>query len=318
MSHLTKKRWLIINAILVALAILTVLTAIHIGEAPSEPRIIFYSRLPRILLGLLVGLALGSGGTAFQALLRNPLADPYILGVSGGAALGGTIGLSLGLPFLFVSLMAFVAAVLVMLFIYWVARFHGRLPAHTLLLTGVIFNAFAFSLIMLIHSLVTMEQAHEILFTLIGNLEVYDYSTIGIVAVFVIIGFITMMVSARKMNLLSLGDETAEHLGVDIASLRKIIFFAASLMIGAVVSVSGLVGFVGLFIPHAVRLVVGSDHRIVVPASGLTGAIFLVWSDVLARNILMHGPYQTQLPVGVITALIGGPVFVWLLRKGVR
>lgn len=317
-----------VNLFLIAGLGITILAALNIGSEPvsvlrkgltdTDISIILYSRLPRILLGAIVGIALGSGGTAFQALLRNPLADPYILGVSGGAALGSAAGLALGLPFFAVCLSAFAASFLSMLFIYWASRYHGRLPAHTLLLTGVIYNAFAFSFIMLIHSLVTMEQAHEILFMLIGNLEIQSYEVIAMVSAAVLAGFAALCALSRRLNIISISDETAENLGIDISATRRLIFFAASLMIGAVVSVSGLIGFVGLFIPHMVRLIFGSDHRLVMPVSGFMGAIFLIWSDTLARTLLMHGQYQTQLPVGVITALIGGPAFIFLLKRQMR
>lgn len=188
MKALTYKKYIAVNTILLVLLILVCLAALNIGPERAtifskqlgelEWGIIFTTRLPRIILGLLVGLTLASSGTAFQSLLRNPLADPYILGVSGGAALGSVIGVGLGLPFAIVSVIAFISAFLSMLLIYWIAESKGRLPSHTLLLTGVIFNAFAFALIMLIHSLVTMEQAHEILFLLIGSLELYSYKTI--------------------------------------------------------------------------------------------------------------------------------------------
>jgi iron complex transport system permease protein len=325
MKHLTFKRWCITNSLLLTATIATVLFTINIGSesisifktafTETESSIILYSRLPRILLGILVGTALGSGGTAFQALLKNPLADPYILGVSGGAALGSVIGMALHLPFPAVALTAFAASFLTMMFIYWASLYHGKLPSHTLLLTGVIFNAFSFAFIMLIHSLVTMEQAHEILFMLIGNLEIQSYQMIKVVALAVCIGFFALCLMSAKLNVISFGDETAENLGINIGRTRKLIFFAASLMIGAVVSVSGLIGFVGLFIPHTARLLFGNDHRLTVPASGFLGAIFLVWSDTFARTALMGGIYQTQLPVGVITALIGGPVFVLLMRR---
>lgn len=328
MKHLTFKYWSFINLLFLALLGVTILITLNIGSEPvsilnagrdeTSRSILFYSRLPRILLGSLVGLALGSGGTAFQALLRNPLADPYILGVSGGAALGSVIGLAFGLPFFMIAITAFTASFLSMLFIYWASKYHGRLPAHTLLLTGVIYNAFAFAFIMLVHSLVTMEQAHEILFMLIGNLEIQSYKMIAVVAVAVMAGFITLCFLSHSLNIISISDETATSLGINISRTRKLTFFAASLMIGAVVSVSGLIGFVGLFIPHMARLLFGSDHRLVLPLSGLLGAIFLIWSDTLARTVLMHGAYQTQLPVGVITALIGGPVFVYLLKRQMR
>lgn len=294
------------------------LTKIFGDLSETDALILFQTRLPRILLGAVVGLALASGGTAFQSLLKNPLADPYILGVSGGAALGCVLGIAFHLPFIAVTLVAFVAAFATMLLIYWIAAEKGRLPAHTLLLTGVIFNAFAFALIMLVHSLVTMEQAHEILFLLMGSLEFESYRTIGIVGLTVMAGFVLLILLSPKMNLMSCSEETAATLGVDIEKFRRWIFFGASLMIGAVVSVSGLIGFVGIFVPHMIRMMFGPDHRLLVPASGIAGAAFLVFADTIARTVVAGGPYQTQLPVGVVTALIGGPFFVYLLKRKVR
>jgi iron complex transport system permease protein len=267
---------------------------------------------------MLAGMALGSAGVSFQALLNNPLADPYILGVSGGAALGCVIGLGLGLPFGMVTALAFIASFASMLFIYWASRFNGKLPPHTLLLTGVIFNAFAFAFIILIHSLVTMEQAHEILFTLIGNLEIQSYSMIAVVAACVTTGFVALTLVSGRLNVISLGEETAESLGLDLDRTRGLVFFLSSLMVAAVVSVSGLIGFVGLFVPHIARRLFGSDHRLIVPASGLIGAAFLIVADTLSRTVMMGVKYQTQLPVGAITALVGAPFFVWLLRRGFR
>lgn len=328
MKALTVKKYILVNLILLLLLAVVSIAALNIGpESASifagkltdvEWKIIFTTRLPRILIGLLVGITLSSSGTAFQSLLRNPLADPYILGVSGGAALGSVLGVSIGLPFAMVSIVAFISAFLSMLLIYWIAESKGRLPAHTLLLTGVIFNAFAFALIMLIHSLVTIEQAHEILFLLIGSLEIYSYNTIVVVTAAVVIGFSLLIIFSGKMNLMSTGDETAFYLGVDIERFRRIVFFSASLMIGAVVAVSGLIGFVGIFIPHTLRLIIGPDHRLLIPASGLTGGAFLVIADTVARTLLAGGTYQTQLPVGVITALIGGPFFVFVLKRQLK
>jgi iron complex transport system permease protein len=327
MKSLTLKKYLSINAILLVVLIIVCFVALNIGPeratlfskiSTTNWNIMIMTRLPRIILGVLVGITLASSGTAFQSLLRNPLADPYILGVSGGAALGSVIGVALGLPFTLIGIVAFVSAFLTMLLIYWIAETKGRLPAHTLLLTGVIFNAFAFALIMLIHSLVSMEQAHEILFLLMGNLELYSYKAIAIVGVAVAIGFSLLIAFSGKMNLMSTGDDTAFHLGIDIERFRRIIFFSASLMIGAVVSVSGLIGFVGIFVPHTLRLILGPDHRLLIPASGLLGGAFLVIADTIARTALSSGGYQMQLPVGVITALIGGPFFVFVLKRQLK
>lgn len=284
-------------------------------KGSPEHDILFYSRLPRILLGVLVGFSLSCGGVAFQSLLRNPLADPYILGVSGGAALGSVIAVTLGLQFSWVSALAFLSSLGSLLLIYWIAQSQGRLKVPTLLLTGVIFNAFTFALIMFLNSIVSFEQAHRIWYLMVGSLESESYSKILVVALFVFAGFAVLWWHASPMNLMATGDESAQFLGLDINRFRKRVFFAASLMIGATVSLSGLIGFVGLFIPHTMRLLLGSDHRLLLPASGIFGATFLVLADLIARTLLSGATYQTQLPVGVITALVGGPFFVYLVKR---
>jgi len=183
---------------------------------------------------------------------------------------------------------------------------------------GVIFNAFTFALIMFLNSLASFEQAHRIWYLMVGSLEAESYGKIITVAAFVGAGYLLLQVSALPMNLIATGEESAQYLGLDVHKFRRRIFFAASLMIGATVSLSGLIGFVGLFVPHMMRLWLGSDHRLLLPASGLFGAAFLVLADTLARTAFSGGAYQTQLPVGVITALIGGPFFVYLLKRGTR
>jgi iron complex transport system permease protein len=330
MKHLTLTRWITVNGSLLCLLAVVLLFSASMGAeqvhfsdflslATDRDRdILLFSRLPRLLLGAITGWALSSAGAAYQSLLRNPLADPYTLGVSGGAALGSIIGVGLGLPFTLISLIAFLSALASMSLIYWIARIKGRLPTHTLLLTGAIFNAFCFAIILFINSIVTIEQVHQIMFFLVGSLSTESYQKLTIISLFVASGFMILMITAGKMNVISLGDESAQQLGVDVEKYRRVIFFAASLMIGSVVSVCGLIGFVGLFIPHMVRLLWGPDHRLLLPASALLGAAFLTLSDTLARTILATSAYQTELPVGVITALLGGPFFVYLLKKQQR
>ena len=325
-AYLTRRRWLTINALLVVLLGATVLVALEIGSESvglaeafgpdtRAHAILFSSRLPRILLAALVGVALASSGGAYQALLRNPLADPFILGVSGGAALGSVLAVGLRLPFALTSACAFGGALISMLAIFSIARTGGRLPPTTLLLTGVIFNAFCFALILFINAVVPMEQAYEILTLLIGNLEAMDMGTIAILGLFVVAGFATLCALAWRMNLLALGDDEAQSLGVDLRRIRAGTFVASSLMVGAAVAASGLIGFVGLFIPHMVRLGLGADHRLLIPASGLMGAAFLIAADTVARTVLMNTSFATQLPVGVITAMVGAPMFIILLKR---
>lgn len=285
------------------------------GDNPIAGDLYFHARLPRTLLAVFVGAALSSSGVAFQSLLRNPLADPYILGVSGGAALGGVLALALNLPFSLISVLAFGFALGSLFLIYFVAKVEGRLPAHSLLLTGVIFNAFAFALILLINSLVTLGEAHQILFLLMGSLEARPMAEVFWVGLFTFLGLAILVFQSSRMNVISLGDETAAQLGVTPATHRKIIFFAASVMVGASVAVAGLIGFVGLVVPHVCRMIFGPDHRVLMPLSALGGGLFLVLCDFLARTLVSGAGFQTQLPIGVVTALIGAPFFVWLMKK---
>lgn len=325
-TYLTYKRWTLTNIVLLMVLALSIAIAMNMGSESIDlsdafgktgkaHAILFSARLPRILLAALVGMALATAGGAFQTLLRNPLADPFILGVSGGAALGSVLAVGLGLPFIWISIIAFVGAILVMVGIIGVARARGKFRSTELLLIGVIFNAFCFALILFVNSMVTMEEAYQILFLLIGNLEEVGLHTVGIVAIFVLSGFAVLTFVARKMNLLSMSDSEARSLGVHTDRLRMVVFVAASMMVGAAVAASGLIGFVGLFIPHAVRLVFGSDNRLLIPASGIAGAAFLVIADAIARTVLMNTAYATQLPVGVITALVGAPCFMVLMMK---
>jgi iron complex transport system permease protein len=291
--------------------------AVLAGEQTSGPAadIVLRVRLPRVLLAMGVGASLAVAGALFQALLRNPLADPFVLGVSGGAALGGTLVLSLGaglgLGYAAVAPAAFAGAVLATLLLYAVAGTRGRLSATNLLLTGVVFNAFASAAIVFLASLAGLTETTTIFLWLIGSLEGARPEVAGWVALFLMLGLLAALPLARGLNLLALGDESAQQLGVDVERQKKLVLFATSLMVGAAVSAAGLIGFVGLIIPHLLRLVLGPDHRLLIPAAALGGAAFLVLCDTLARSLLGGG----DLPVGAITALAGGPLFLWLLRR---
>lgn len=278
--------------------------------------IVWQTRLPRVLLGMLVGCGLAGAGVAYQALLHNPLADPYILGVAGGAALGSAVAVALGLAWAWVIACACVASLLTMATIFAIARRGAAHFAHGLLLTGVVCNAFAFALIMLLHTFAPIQRGQEILFLLMGTLAIAGPDVLPLAGGAVAVGSLVLLARARALDTLALGEETATSLGVVVPRLQWEIFVAGSLMVGTVVAVSGLIGFVGLFIPHAMRLLVGHRHRVLLPAAALAGAAFLSLADTVARAALAHGTVQTELPVGVITALVGAPCFVWLLRKG--
>ncbi|MEW6297455.1 MAG: iron ABC transporter permease [Thermodesulfobacteriota bacterium] len=297
----------------------------HAWSAPSPDNpdyvILFRTRLPRVLLAAIIGGGLGVTGAALQALLHNPLACPHVLGVSGGAALCGIVALiaagtvATSLPGVvrasLVSLAAFLGALGTTVLIYRVALSHGRLHPYALLLTGVVFNAFCGALIMLVNSLVDFYQSHSILFWLMGSLAVQDYATVAAIGAYVLAGTGWLVRQSRKFNVLSLGEESATQLGVDVDALRRGTFLATCLLVGAIVSVSGMIGFVGLIVPHLLRLRLGADHRLLLSASALGGAIFLVWADTLARTVVS----PTELPVGVITAMCGGPFFLYLLKR---
>lgn len=281
-----------------------------------EHDLFFFARLPRVCLAAMVGAGLSASGVTFQALLRNPLADPYILGVSGGSALGGVVALVLGLGFHFVTLTAFAFGLATLFLVYFMAQVEGQLESHSLLLTGVIFNAFAFALILLINSVVNMGQLQQIFYLLVGSLEAQEWSSLFWVGGLTLVGLILLFFNAGAMNLVALGEESSAQLGLDGRKLRKILFLASSLIVGASVSLVGLIGFVGLCVPHALRLFLGPDHRLLLPASVFGGGIFLVICDFLARVLFSGAGFQTQLPVGVVTAVIGAPIFVYLLKRG--
>jgi iron complex transport system permease protein len=288
------------------------------GDGALDPAlrdIVLRVRLPRVLLGGLVGAGLASAGAVFQALLRNPLADPYVLGVSGGAALAGISVLALGggaaVTGASVPTAAFLGGLLATALLYWVSGGrHGRSPTG-LLLTGVVFNAFASAGIVFLASIAGFFEGSRIFLWLIGHLSAVEVAAAWVVALSVALGLATAIVLARSLNLLALGDETAAHLGVPVESHRRWLLLATSLMVGAAVAVSGLIGFVGLIVPHTLRLIVGSDHRLLIPAAALSGAGFLVLCDTLARSVLAG----RELPVGAVTALLGGPLFIYLLRR---
>jgi len=277
--------------------------------------IVLSVRLPRVGLAAGVGAALAVAGVVFQALLRNPLADPFVLGVSGGAALGGiavlTLGGAVGLGYAAVPPAAFAGAIGALLLLLAVAGPAGRVSTTSLLLVGVVFNAFASAAIVFLASLAGLAEGAQVFLWLIGSLADARPALVGWVGAFVVAGVLAVVPFARALDLLALGEDSAALLGIDAARARRWLLLASSLLVGAAVSVAGLVGFVGLVVPHALRLVLGPDHRLLVPASALAGAAFLVVCDTLARSVLGG----RELPVGALTALAGGPFFLLLLRR---
>jgi iron complex transport system permease protein len=288
------------------------------GSTGEIDRTILYDvRLPRVLLAALLGGALSVAGVVFQALLRNPLADPYVLGVSGGASIGGVLALLLGLGAsgaalagAGVPILAFAGALGSLALIQWIATVGGRMTVYTVLLTGAIFNAFSAALIYFIQSVASLRQLHAIVFYLMGQIPSYGYIRLGVLGLAVLAVVAALLFMARDYNAMSLGEEGARQIGVDVERVKRRSLVLGSLLTGVAVSVAGLIGFVGLVVPHVLRILLGPDHRLLLPAAFLGGASFLVLADLVARALVA----PNELPVGVVTALIGGPFFLYLLR----
>ncbi|MEW5784869.1 MAG: iron chelate uptake ABC transporter family permease subunit [Bacillota bacterium] len=281
----------------------------------AEHTIIWQVRFPRVLLGFLIGAALAAAGAAFQGLLQNPLADPYTIGVSSGAALGATaailllpgIGLS---TTLLIPLFAFFGALIALIIVYQLGRVGGRLPVVTVLLAGVVISSF-FSAMISMSMIFAGEQMRSIFFWLVGGLGQKGWPYVALILPYLIVGLALLIFLARDLNLILLGEEEALSLGVEVERVKKTVLIAASLITAGAVSVSGMIGFVGLIIPHAMRILIGPDHRLLFPASLLGGGIFLVAADTFARTIIS----PVEIPVGIITAFLGAPFFMYLLRR---
>ncbi len=283
---------------------------------PMYVNIVMNIRLPRVILAGLVGASLAIAGAAFQGLLRNPLADPYTLGVSSGASVGAVITLFFGLSIPFVGiftlpllsiLFSFITIFLVLLFARQIER---SMKVETIILTGIIFSSFLGALISLMIAL-TGEELRQIIGWLLGSVSMRGWAYIKIILPFFIIGSILLMLNCNELNAMSFGEERAQHIGVDVQKRKMMILIAGSILTGAAVAVSGTIGFVGLVIPHLTRLLWGPDHKHLLPLSIFTGGGFLILADLFARTIIS----PTELPIGVITAIIGAPVFAIILMK---
>ncbi|TYO97702.1 iron complex transport system permease protein [Geothermobacter ehrlichii] len=289
------------------------LLAVLLGRpaSPTLAAIVLKIRLPRALLAALVGSALGASGSAFQAVLRNPLADPYILGVSGGAALGAVAALTLGFSSpLLLPAAAFAGAAGALLLVYWVAQAHSGSP-HTLILSGVMVGSLASALLLFLLWMAPADPVRTAVFWLAGNLALADPGWLPWAALWVGAAFCALWVQCGALDLLTQGEETAADLGLEVGRARLLLFAAAGGLTAAAVAMAGLVGFVGLTVPHVARLFWGASHRLLLPASALLGAVFLLLADTLSRTLLA----PAEIPVGVVTALIGAPFFLFLLRR---
>jgi iron complex transport system permease protein len=306
---------ILLAALLAACTLAVFCGAVRVPLREMAQSSIVRLRCARILLALVTGAALSASGVIFQAILRNPLAEPYVLGISSGAGLGAALAIVFGLHAAgawTLPGMAFAGALGTILLVYALARTAaGGIPAPTLLLSGAIVHAVLGSLLMFLVSVTPSEDLHNVVWWLLGNLQVFDWQLLRVVAMVVVAGLAMTVLCARDLNLLALGEEPAAHLGLHVERTVKVFFLVASLMTGATVAACGLIGFVGLIVPHAVRLIVGPDHRRLVPASALAGAAFLVLADSFARTAMA----PLEIPIGVITAMLGGPFFLFLLRR---
>lgn len=287
----------------------------------ADEIIIFQLRLPHVIGAALVGAALAVGGVLFQGLLRNPLADPYLIGISAGSGLGITIGFALPASFVIlgfgqIAAFAFVGAVLAVALVYWLARVGGRTPVVSLLLAGMVVTALMNAIQALLLYLYPGLQLklRSVIGWLWGGIAVQDWGQVGIAALLIFIGTLLALSFGPTLNALAVGEEGAAYLGINVERQKTLLIAVASLLTAAAVTIAGLVGFVGLVVPHALRLVIGPGHRLLLPASALGGALFLVVADLLARSLIA----PSELPLGVLTALVGGPFFLYLLRRSGR
>jgi iron complex transport system permease protein len=276
----------------------------------SEEQIIMDIRLPRVLYAALVGGGLSIAGAVFQAVLLNPLAEPYILGISSGGTFGAVLSMLLGFSMWGTQLFAFGGALIVMLLVFLVGKKYGELEPNVLLLSGVMIGAF-FSAAILFMMTILNDSLRTAVFWLIGNLSLARKESLLFIFVVVVSISLFLTMNSYKLNLLSLGNDAAKQLGLNTSRLKIVIYLLTSLMIGAIVSVSGIIGFVGLIIPHICRMLFGVDNRIILPASFFIGASYLILADALSRIIIA----PSEMPVGAITALMGAPIFIYLLRK---
>lgn len=330
MTGATFARWSALTLILVT----SLLVSVFVGAADLSPgevlaallgrgdettrTIVLNLRVPRAALAALVGACLALSGAVFQALLRNPLAEPYILGISGGSAVGAVtvivLGLGVRLPWL-LPLAAFAGAIVAMAVVLRIALgVGGALDTRVLLLAGVVVGAFFNAIILLLLNFADANTFRAAVFWMMGNLSGATWRSVSLLAAYLVPAALVLMALARPFNLIAVGEDTALYLGVRVGTVRLVAYLTTSLLVAASVAVSGVIGFVGLIVPHALRLIWGSDHRMLLPASMLAGASFLMLTDTVARTIAA----PAELPTGVVTALAGVPVFVVLLMRSTK
>jgi len=273
-------------------------------------------RAPRVLVAALVGAGLAIAGAAMQGLFKNPMAEPYVLGMSSGAAVGAALVIVLGIGVgtfgtLSINIMAFFGAFGTILVVYGVARSDGKVPVETLLLAGIAMGAFLYAVVSFMKFIAPDQALRDIVLWLMGSFSMSRWDDLYLVTPLILIGIVGLYAFSRELNAMQFGEETAMYLGVKVETVKKIILVFAALITATGVSHAGIIGFVGLIIPHVVRILIGADHHILLPASAIMGAIFLILADTLARTIAS----PTEIPVGIITAFVGAPYFIYLLKR---
>jgi len=300
--------------------IIAVILSLLLGSVFISPKdlwgseILWQIRLPRVVLAALIGMLLSISGVILQGILRNPLADPYILGISAGGAVGAAISIALGAQFVILGISsvpasAFIFALVAVFIVYKLSQVAGRTATETLILAGVAFSAFASAVLSLI--IIMTGNLQNIYFWLLGSLSSANWSNVYTVIPYILVGTGITYFFSKELNALLLGEEMALTMGVEVENTRLILIGAASLMTAAAVSVSGLIGFVGLIVPHWIRLLIGPNHKILLPLSALSGALLMVVADTISRTILA----PMEIPIGIIMSLVGAPFFLYLLRR---
>ena len=300
-----------ISPLLILKIFISKLINIHSDWPAYFESIIIEVRLPRILLGALVGAALGIAGCSMQGMFRNPMASPYVTGIASGAAFGASLIIILGIGTGWIVPSAFLFSVSCAFLVYFVARARGKVPVGTLLLVGIAISLFFSALVSFTQYVAGEREVRQIVFWLMGGLWASSWEKVVMSLPLILLGSIGISFFNRDLNILLSGEETALDLGVDVENVRKMVLVLAFLITATCVAFCGIIGFVGLIIPHMMRIIVGPDHRILLPSSFLAGAIFLIWTDTLACRIIA----PTELPVGIITAILGVPFFLFLLRS---
>lgn len=325
---LTRKRFVLLLSLGLLACAASIIVAPFIGPSSIDLEkafsdhstldfdILFRARLPRVLFAALVGGALAISGAVLQAILRNPLASPFTLGISGGGSLGAVLAIRLGWEhtyggFSTLPIASFLGSSMIMVIVYRLSRSRHQLSPLTLLLSGVVLNFICGSLILLIHYFSDLTQSFMMLRWTMGGLDVFDYQVLLNISPFILVGLIVLTTLSRYLNALSAGEDLAASRGVNVKRIVSLQFFGASLMTGSVIAFCGPIGFVGLIVPHTLRLLTGPDHRLLLPLSFVTGGTFLIFCDAIARTILA----PLDIPVGIITSILGGPFFLWILLR---